>query len=124
MPAGYSRVWICSFLLLAQSSDFPYLLSMKRFVAILLLLLWPLPTNAADFAAKVVGVSDGDTLTVLVAGNRQVKVRLHGINALDTGQDFGSRAKQAASDLAFGKQVTIREMDHERYDRTVAEVFL
>jgi micrococcal nuclease len=51
-------------------------------------------------------------------------VRLHGIDAPETGQDFGSRAKQAASDLAFGKQVTVREVDKDRYGRTVAEVVL
>jgi hypothetical protein len=42
----------------------------------------------------------------------------------ETGQDFGSRAKQAASSLAFGKQVTIKARDTDRYGRTVAEVIL
>jgi len=72
----------------------------------------------------VAGVSDGDTLTVLTPEKRQVKVRLHGIDAPETGQDFGSRSKQAASELAFGKQVTVREMDRDRYGRIVAEVVL
>jgi endonuclease YncB( thermonuclease family) len=98
---------------------------MKRLALIVLLLaLGPLPALAADFAAKVVGVSDGDTLTVLTAEKRQVKVRLHGIDAPETGQDFGSRAKQAASEMAFGQQVTVRELDKDRYGRTVAEVIL
>ena len=98
---------------------------MKRFAATFLLLaLCPLPALAADFAARVVGVSDGDTLTVLTAEKRQVKMRLHGIDAPETGQDFGSRAKQAASELAFGKQVTVSEVDKDRYGRTVAEVIL
>jgi micrococcal nuclease len=95
---------------------------MKR--VLLFLLLLTSPAHAADFPAKVVGVSDGDTLTVLVDGNRQVKLRLHGIDTPETGQDFGARAKQAASELAFGKQVTVREMDADRYGRTVAEVIL
>jgi endonuclease YncB( thermonuclease family) len=98
---------------------------MKRLTLILLILaVWPFPTVAADFAAWVIGVSDGDTLTVLTAEKRQVKVRLHGIDAPETGQDFGTRAKQAASELAFGKQVTVREVDRDRYGRTVAEVIL
>jgi hypothetical protein len=42
----------------------------------------------------------------------------------ETGQDFGSRAKQAASALAFGKTVTIKARDTDRYGRTVAEVVL
>jgi endonuclease YncB( thermonuclease family) len=77
---------------------------------------------AADFPARVVGITDGDTLTVLTADHRQVKIRLHGIDAPETGQDFGSRAKQAASELAFGKEVTVRPMEKDRYGRTVAEV--
>lgn len=98
---------------------------MKRLAALFLLLaLWPLPAVAADYAAKVVGVTDGDTITVLTAEKRQVKVRLHAIDAPETGQDFGSRAKQTASELAFGKEVTVREVDTDRYGRTVAEVIL
>lgn len=42
---------------------------MKRFASLLLFLL-PLQALAGDFAAKVVGVSDGDTLTVLTAEKR------------------------------------------------------
>ncbi len=73
---------------------------------------------------RVVGISDGDTITVLTAAKKQVKVRLWGIDAPETGQDFGSRAKQGAASLAFGKQVTIRVRDTDGYGRTVAEVIL
>src|SRR3954447_24317753 len=96
---------------------------MRRTLPVLLLLLTR-PALAADFPARVVGVSDGDTLTVLTAEKTQVKVRLHGIDAPETGQDFGSRAKQAASELAFGKTVTVRERDRDRYGPTVAVVIL
>jgi endonuclease YncB( thermonuclease family) len=61
---------------------------------------------------------------VSIATQAPVKVRLHGIDAPETGQDFGSRAKQAASDLAFGKEVTVRPVERDRYGRTVAEVIL
>jgi micrococcal nuclease len=89
-----------------------------------LLLAIPFSAAAEDYAARVVGISDGDTLTVLKADKTQVKVRLWGVDAPETGQDFGTRAKQAASDLAFGKDVTIRERDKDRYGRTVAKVIL
>ncbi len=110
---------------LAIAARSAYPTDMKRFAAIFLLLACcPFPAPAADFAAEVVGVSDGDTLTVLTAEKRQVKVGLHGIDAPETGQHFGSRAKQASSEMAFGKQVTVRERDKDRYGRTVAEVIL
>ena len=96
---------------------------MRRLIALLLMIL-PLPALAADYPARVVGISDGDTLTVLRDGRERVKIRVAEIDAPETGQDFGSRAKQAASDLAFGKDVTIREVDRDRYGRTVAEVIL
>jgi micrococcal nuclease len=79
---------------------------------------------AAEYPARVVGITDGDTLTVLTAKKTQVKIRLAGIDAPESGQDFGTRAKQAASSLAFGKAVTIIERDTDRYGRTVAEVIL
>jgi micrococcal nuclease len=71
-----------------------------------------------------VGVSDGDTLTVLTAERRQVKIRLAGIDAPESGQDFGQSAKQTAPELSFGKTVTITERDKDRYGRTVADVVL
>jgi hypothetical protein len=44
---------------------------MNRLVAILrFLALWPLPARAAERAARVLGVSDGDTLTVLTGDCR------------------------------------------------------
>jgi endonuclease YncB( thermonuclease family) len=71
----------------------------------------------------VVGISDGDTLTVF-RERTQVRIRLHGIGAPETGQDFASRSKQLASSLAFGRTVTIRVRDTDRYGRTVADVIL
>jgi micrococcal nuclease len=52
-------------------------------------------------------VSDGDTLTVMTAEKRQVRVRLLGIDPPETGQDYGTRAKQAASSIrsAIGKSM-------------------
>jgi endonuclease YncB( thermonuclease family) len=44
---------------------------------------------------KVVGVSDGDTITVLDDQKRQYKIRLEGIDAPESNQDFGSKAKQS-----------------------------
>jgi micrococcal nuclease len=42
----------------------------------------------------------------------------------EAGQDFGARAKAAAAELAFGKVVTVRTVDTDRYGRTVAVVLL
>ena len=41
-----------------------------------------------------VGVTDGDTLTVLDEGNQQHTIRLAEIDAPERGQPWGTRAKQ------------------------------
>jgi endonuclease YncB( thermonuclease family) len=82
---------------------------------------WAAP--AQEFSAKVVGVSDGDTITVL-KDRTQVHVRLNGIDCPEKGQAFGGRAKEFTSEHAVGKVVTIRPQTTDRYGRIVAEVLL
>lgn len=85
-----------------------------------------LPLAAKDFLARVVGVHDGDTITVLrgVSGKKQWHIRLSGIDAPEIGQAFGKAAKQALSDLVFGKTVTIVENKTDDYGRLVADVYV
>ncbi len=73
---------------------------------------------------KVVGVHDGDSITVLTATNQQIKVRLSGIDAPELSQAFGKRAKQALSGKVFGQIVTLEVKNTDRYGRTVADVWL
>lgn len=80
--------------------------------------------RGVSLQAKVVGITDGDTLVALDANNTQAKIRLNGIDAPESTQAFGSRAKQFASDLCFGQQVTLNLVDEDRYGRFVADVIL
>jgi endonuclease YncB( thermonuclease family) len=73
---------------------------------------------------KVVKVSDGDTVTVLDADNQQYKIRFEGIDAPESKQDFGQKAKQHLSDLVFGKQVTVITSKVDKYKRYVGKVML
>lgn len=77
---------------------------------------------AADISCRVVGVSDGDTVTCLTAEKRQIKVRLAQIDAPEKDQAFGQKSKQALSDLVYGKQVTLQPETTDKYGRTVARV--
>jgi endonuclease YncB( thermonuclease family) len=94
-------------------------------VVLALFLLLPTASLAQHqiFSGKVVGVLDGDTIDVM-HGEKPERVRLNGIDCPEKGQAFGSRAKQFTSDLAFGKNVTVEVIDHDRYGRTVGEVIL
>ena len=75
------------------------------------------------FTGKVVGVLDGDTLLVL-HDKTPVKVRLLGIDAPETGQAYGTAAKQHASQLAFGKNVTVKYTEEDKYGRILAYVYV
>lgn len=75
----------------------------------------------SSIAAQVIGIADGDTLTVLEE-QRQVKIRLANIDAPEKRQAFGQRSKESLSDLCFGKDATYQVQDVDRYDRTVAVV--
>ena len=77
---------------------------------------------AETFDGKVVGVSDGDTVTVLRNGHDQVRIRLSGIDAPELHQAFGQQSKGLMSRLVFGRNVSVRVVDHDRYRRTVARL--
>jgi len=79
------------------------------------------PLLAETFTGKVVGATDGGTISVVRAG-RAVKVRLLGIDCPEGGQDFGRRAKQFMSGLVFGKIVRVDAQDTDRYGRLVVGV--
>lgn len=80
------------------------------------------PVNR-EFSGEVVGVTDGDTIKVL-EHNREIRIRLAEIDCPESSQDFGQKAKQFTSELAFGKDVKLLVKDMDRYGRTVAEVIL
>ena len=72
---------------------------------------------------RVVGVKDGDTFELL-RGGQTITVRLFGIDTPEKNQAYGQRAKQFASDLAFGKNVRLIEKNKDRYGRTVGTIIL
>jgi endonuclease YncB( thermonuclease family) len=63
-----------------------------------LLLFFPYPIKADDFSGVVVGVLDGDTIEVL-HNNHAERIRLNGIHCPEKRQPYGTKAKQATSDL-------------------------
>jgi endonuclease YncB( thermonuclease family) len=72
----------------------------------------------ADLVGRVVNVSDGDTLTMLVDA-KQVKVRLDGIDAPERKQPFGQRSHESLSELCAAKSARVVEKGMDRYGRTL-----
>jgi endonuclease YncB( thermonuclease family) len=102
----------------------------KIFFPSLILLFLSLPlfsqandSQTATFTGKVVGVSGGDTISVMREG-RAVKVRLYGIDCPEKRQAFGTRAKRFTSEVAFGNEVTVRVKATGKYGCIVGEVIL
>ena len=94
--------------------------SMKKFLIILLIICWPLTAHA--WMAKVVSVTDGDTIKVSNVGHEQVKIRLYGIDSPEKGQPYGQAAGKHLASLIAGKMVDIEPVTEDRYGRTVAIV--
>jgi micrococcal nuclease len=91
-------------------------------VALFFVLLLSLPGSAlADFVGRVVKVSDGDTVTVLL-DNRQIKVRLDSIDAPEMKQAFGRRSQQSLSEICAAKTARVIDRGHDRYGRTVGVI--
>ena len=77
----------------------------------------------ADFNEAVVSILDGDTIEVL-NGHHADRIRLSGIDCPENGQAYSKKAKQAASALAFGKEVSVQTRGLDRYKRILGDVIL
>lgn len=80
--------------------------------------------HAASLQGKVVGVADGDTVTVLDEQNTQHKIRLQGIDAPEKAQAFGQKSKQSLNQLVHSKQVVVEFDKKDKYGRIVGKVLL
>lgn len=79
---------------------------------------------ADTIEGRVVGVSDGDTITVLVGQRQQHKIRLAGIDAPESKQPFGQASKKHLSDLVFDRDVTLDCGKIDKYRREVCVVMV
>jgi endonuclease YncB( thermonuclease family) len=83
----------------------------------------PLNFSQLVFTAKVIRILDGDTMEVLYQ-NQPLKIRLAHIDCPEKRghQPFGTKAKQALSDLCFGQVVTVQGQKYDRYKRLIAVI--
>lgn len=88
------------------------------------LALLPLSATAEEQIGRVVGIADGDTLTILDDRKQQIKVRLAEIDTPESAQPYGTRAKQELSRLVHGKTVIVKIQGIDRYGRMVGRVYV
>lgn len=79
------------------------------------------PKVVEEFSGKVIGVTDGDTIKVLV-NKEMVIVRLEGIDAPEARQSYGRKATEALAEIVAGKTVTVKKTGMDKYGRTLGVV--
>ena len=84
----------------------------------LLFLLVTVPVQAENFIARVIGVTDGDTIKVLV-NQQTIKIRLHGIDAPERSQAFGHVSTKHLKKILCNP-ITVDARTTDRYGRTIA----
>ena len=79
--------------------------------------------NRTDvLTGRVVRIADGDTVTLLDSSNAQHRIRLQGIDAPESHQDFGAQSKKSLSDMIFDRQVTAACDKTDQYGRQVCKI--
>ena len=116
----------------------------------LLLALFSHALFADEILGRVVRVADGDTITVLASGGTRPvasakrrsgvlvggiersdsatavehKIRLHGIDAPESGQAYGNVAKSHLSSLVAGRNVRVKWKSRDKYGRILGVVYV
>lgn len=95
-----------------------------KLIVLSLTLIFASFASADVISGRVVGVADGDTITILDGTNTQHKIRLNGIDAPEKSQAFGNVSKRSLSDMVFNQQVDVDWLKEDRYGRKVGKVLL
>jgi endonuclease YncB( thermonuclease family) len=73
---------------------------------------------------SVIGIADGNTLTILTQTKKQIKIRLAEIDTPERRQPFGTWAKDQLSSMVFQKDIAINMVDIDRYHPIVGRVYV
>ena len=95
-----------------------------RLFMLLFLMLISAHAPAETLTGRIVGVSDGDTLTLLDAKQVPHKIRVSGIDAPEKKQPFGEKAKASLSALAYNRTADADCRKIDRYRRNVCVIFV
>jgi endonuclease YncB( thermonuclease family) len=80
--------------------------------------------HGRELEGRVVAVHDGDTITLLDGAQTRHRVRIAGIDAPESGQPFGTTAKESLARLVYGERVEADCHKRDRFGREVCRVFV
>lgn len=89
----------------------------------LLLIIASTCAHATQLVGVVVGVSDGDTVTLLSSDGELYRVRLSEIDAPEKGQPFFKRSKKNLADLCFQRRAQLLLSGNDHYGRIIGRLF-
>lgn len=90
-------------------------------VSLVAVVMLAMPVSCWAWEGKVIGVSDGDMITVMHDG-REERLRLFGVDTPDEPQEFGKEAREFTSERVLGKIVEVMPVTQDRHGNTVAIV--
>ena len=79
-------------------------------------------TPKQEITGKVIEVYDGDTITVLTSNNFKYRVRFYAIDAPEAAQSFGIDSRDALREKILGKDVSVKVIAVDQYQRAVGRV--
>lgn len=94
-----------------------------KFPMLIVALLLIVSCKVNVLTGEVVRVADGDTFTLLVDNDTQVRVRLYGIDCPERGQPYNRVATEHLKQLLAKGDVRVKEMDVDHYGRTIGMVY-
>lgn len=97
----------------------------QRFLFILIFFLLLVGTARAEgIQGRVIKIANGDTITILVDENNEVKIKLAEIDAPELSQPYGRQSLGVLATLVLDKTVKVKDQTVGRDDRTVAHVYV
>jgi len=94
---------------------------MKHLLTILFLMCC---VSNGTLTGRVVKVTDGDTITILVNGGKQERIRLLDIDAPEKKQPYCEKARAYLSGMVAGKTVSVEFKNRDKYGRILGTVFV
>ncbi|HIE97036.1 MAG TPA: hypothetical protein EYQ63_08465 [Fuerstia sp.] len=82
------------------------------------------PPEAAQTLYKVIKIVEGDTIDVLTDDKETIRLRFQGIDTPERGQPFGNNATEFVRDTVGGKMIRLVTHGEDKYDRTIADIYL
>lgn len=76
-----------------------------------------------EISGQVIEVHDGDTITLIKEGVKH-KIRFYGIDAPEISQNFGTYSRDVLQEKILNRQVKIKVMNVDVYQRLVSKVYL